>query len=243
MSPRRRTTSSRSARLPPPVSVASIHHFINQAVPKWWCIAPLPGRSPACGSASEEFRGLGSGAGVAGASPELHVAFFALLWNLDPSTQITLLRATTMANESRATFDYQGDPEEVSPEPHPAFDDRFLGKVVPSAILAKAPLTSRCRIRPTLVASFLSINRDSQVSRTTPPSRSSLTNSAPRILWQGTFKQLANTAVESSFADQRSLYLSRPVDRSTDPPRLRPGVDEPTRRCMRPNSGTIVLAG
>jgi len=63
-----------------------------------------------------------------------------------------------------------------------------------------------------LLASYLSINRD--LRRINDATIAALADdTAPEILWRGEFKQLINTAVEASFADQRTyVYDGRDVD-------------------------------
>ena len=89
-------------------------------------------------------------------------------------------------------------------------DDAFLGKVVPP-ILSATP-TLKVADPANLLESYLTINRDlrKENARTIVALAE---KSAPDRLWQGPFKQLINSAVQSSFADQRTyVYQGRDVD-------------------------------
>jgi murein DD-endopeptidase MepM/ murein hydrolase activator NlpD len=224
---------------PPPVSVQSIHHFINQGGSEVVVYRTAAGAKSGVRVGDKEYPGFpASGAGIAGASPELHVAFFALLWNQDPSTQISLFARDDYGNESRATFDYKVIPKKFRQSRIP-LDDRFLGKVVP-AILASTP-DFKVQDPADLVASFLAINRDLRQQNNATITELAK-HSSPRILWQDTFKQLANTAVEAGFADQRSyIYRDQSIDQQTH---LGFDLASTTNAPVHAsNSGTVVLAG
>ena len=55
-----------------------------------------------------------AGAGVAGADPELRVAFFALLYDQDLATPIRLFARDEAGNESHASLDYKAFPKPFS---------------------------------------------------------------------------------------------------------------------------------
>jgi murein DD-endopeptidase MepM/ murein hydrolase activator NlpD len=91
--------------------------------------------------------------------------------------------------------------------------DSFLQSVVPS-ILQNTPEFSVDD--PTdLLASYLAINND--MRRENDAYIAELAQrTAPEILWDGPFRQLINTAVESGFADQREyVYNGEVVDHQT----------------------------
>ena len=66
-----------------------------------------------------------------------------------------------------------------------------------------------------LLASYVAINSDMRRENDAYIASQSA-KTAPEILWQGAFKQLINTAVESGFADQRDyVYEGEVVDHQT----------------------------
>jgi murein DD-endopeptidase MepM/ murein hydrolase activator NlpD len=92
-----------------------------------------------------------------------------------------------------------------------------------------------------LLASYVSIN--SEMRRENDAYIASLAEqTAPEILWEGPFKQLINTAVESGFADQRDyIYDDEIVDHQTHL-----GFDLASVAAapvLASNSGRIVHAG
>lgn len=157
-----------------------------------------------------EYRGFpATGAGIASADPALHVAFFALLWDQDVSTRITLYARDELGNESVAPFDYRVFPKTFR-KSRIEVDDRFLARVVP-AILQNTPELS-VGDPSNLLESYLVINRDlRRINAETIASYAEETS--PEILWRGPFRQLINTAVEAGFADQRTyVYNGQEVD-------------------------------
>ena len=196
---------------PPQVSVQSTHHYINHGGSEMVVYRVTPADAISGVRVGElEYPGFpASGAGVANADPGLRVAFFALLWNQDPSTPISVFARDELGNDSHATFDYRVFPK-VFRKSRIDIDDRFLSKVVP-AILQNTP-ELKVENPSDLLASFLRINRDlRQQNNATIAALAQKT--APRTLWQGPFKQLLNTAVEAGFADQRTyVYKDQDID-------------------------------
>ena len=92
-------------------------------------------------------------------------------------------------------------------------NDRFLSRVVP-AILQNSP-DFLVDDSTDVLASYISINSD--MRRENHEYIASLSvETVPELLWQGSFKQLINTAVESGFADQRDyIYEGDVVDHQT----------------------------
>lgn len=191
--------------VPPQISVQSMHHFINHGGSEMIVYRTTPGSNSGVRVGEIEYPGFpASGANVANASPDLHVAFFALLWDQDPSTPIRLFARDDFGNESAATFDYRVNRKQFR-KSRIEIDDRFLNRVVP-AILQNTP-DFQVQDPGDFVASFLRINRDlRQLNNATIAALAD--KSSPQMLWQGPFKQLLNSAVEAGFADQRT-YIHR----------------------------------
>ncbi|MBL8266676.1 M23 family metallopeptidase, partial [Steroidobacter sp.] len=118
-------------------------------------------------------------------------------------------------------------------------DDRFLGKVVPAILQNTADF--KVQDPADLLASFLAINRDLRKQNNATITELAH-HSAPQVLWKDTFKQLANTAVEAGFADQRSyIYRDQSVDQQTHL-----GFDLASlsnASVQASNAGSVVFAG
>lgn len=196
---------------PPQISVQSTHHYINHGGSEMVVYRVRPADAVSgVRVGNREYLGFpASGAGIENADPALRVALFALLWDQDRITPIDIFARDDLGNESHATFDYRVFPK-VFRKSRIEIDDRFLSKVVP-AILQNTP-ELRVENPADLLASFLRINRHlRQENNATIAALGRQT--APEILWQGTFKQLLNTAVEAGFADQRTyIYKGQDVD-------------------------------
>jgi hypothetical protein len=197
---------------PPRANVISIHHFINHAGSEMvvYHVTPADAAS-GVRVGDREFPGYpASGAGVANADPTLKVAFFALTWDQDLNTPINVFARDEAGNESTSSFDFRVFPKPFRKSNIP-IDDKFLSKVVPP-ILQNTP-DFKVDDPSNLLDAFLRLNRDLR-KQNNATIASMAKKTAPEILWKGTFKQLANTAVEANFADQRTyFYQNKEIDR------------------------------
>ncbi len=189
---------------PPTVAALSSFQYINLGGSEMvvYRVSPADATS-GVRVGDDEYPGFpASGAGIANADPGLRVAFFALLWNQDPNTPISLYARDDVGNESHAPFDYRVFPKTFN---HSRIEvsDRFLAKVVPP-ILQNTP-GLKVDNPSDLLASFLRINGD--LRKQNDAQIAALAQStSPQMLWRGPFKQLVNTAVEGGFADRRTYY-------------------------------------
>ena len=197
---------------PPQVAVLSQFHYINHGGSEMvvYRVTP-PDAESGVRVGDYEYPGFpASGAGMPSDDPALRVAFFALLWDQDRNTPISIYARDTIGNEGRGAFDYRVFEKQFRAS-RIEVDDRFLSRVVP-AILANS--TELKVADPTdLLASYLEINRN--LRRMNNATITALAkNTAPEILWRSEFKQLINTAVEAGFADQRTyFYQGNEIDR------------------------------
>jgi hypothetical protein len=199
---------------PPQLGVLSSFHFINYGGSEMvvYRVSPADAQSGVRVGESEYPGFPASGAGIPNADPGLRVAFFALLWNQDESTPIRVFARDTLGNQGEASFDYRVFPKKFR-DSRIEVDDRFLGRVVP-AILQNSP-ELKVSNPGDLLDSFLSINRELR-KQNNAKIAALAQKSEPKILWQGPFRQLSNTAVEAGFADQRTyVYKGKPVDQQT----------------------------
>jgi murein DD-endopeptidase MepM/ murein hydrolase activator NlpD len=199
---------------PPTLAVLSTHHYINLGGSEMvvYRVTPNDVKSGVL-VGDKEYPGYpASGAGIPNADPALRVAFFALLWNQDVNTPISVFARDDYGNDAHATFDYRVFPKKFRDSKIPV-DDRFLARVVP-AILQNTP-ELKVEDPSNLLQSFLRINNDlrkANNARITALAASS----SPQILWKGAFKQMTNSAVEGGFADQRTyIYNGQEVDHQT----------------------------
>lgn len=199
---------------PPIINVQSQFHYINLGGSEMvvYRVSPVPERSGVL-VGDREYPGYpAEGAGIANADDSLYVAFFALNWDQDRNTPITVYAVDELGNESTGTFDKRVFDKEFRHSTI-TLSDSFLQKVVPP-ILQNSP-DFRVDDPTDLLASYLKIN--GEMRRQNDAYIASLAEkTAPVILWDGPFKQLTNTAVESSFADQRDyVYNGEVVDHQT----------------------------
>lgn len=197
--------------LPPQVGVMSQFHYINHGGSEMVVYRVRPADVDSGVRVGDyEYPGYpATGAGIDGADPGLRVAFFALLWDQDVDTPVSLYARDEVGNESRASFDYRVFPKSFR-KSQINLDDRFLQKVVPEILYNTPEL--KVENASDLLGSYLQINRE--LRRQNNARISELAGrTAPTILWEGPFKQLINTAVEAGFADQRSyVYDGKEID-------------------------------
>ena len=197
---------------PPRVAVLSRFHFINHGGSEMvvYRVTPTDVES-GVRVGDRTYRGFpASAAGLPGADASVRVAFFALLWDQDLNTPMTVYARDDAGNQARASFDTR-----VFPKPFRKsridVPDEFLSRVVPE-ILAQSP-EFKVDDPNDLVKSYVAIN--SQMRRANAETiEKQAANTAPEVLWQGPFRQLTNSSVESSFADQRTyFYKGEEIDR------------------------------
>jgi murein DD-endopeptidase MepM/ murein hydrolase activator NlpD len=198
--------------MPPQVGVASQFHYINHGGSEMIVYRVRPADVDSGVRVGEyEYPGYpATGAGLEAADPGLRVAFFALQWDQDVKTPISLYARDEVGNEARASFDYRVFPKNFRAS-RIELNDRFLQKVVPEILYNTPEL--KVENPSDLLASYLRINND--LRRENNARIAAMAHgTTPEILWQGPFKQLTNTAVEAGFADQRSyIYNGEVVDR------------------------------
>ena len=199
---------------PPSLAVLSTFHYINLGGSEMvvYRVTPNDVKS-GVRVGDHEYPGYpASGAGIPNADPAMRVAFFALLWNQDVNTPISVFARDDYGNDAHATFDYRVFPKKFRDSRIP-LDDRFLARVVPAILQNSTEL--KVQDPSNLLQSFLRINNDLRKmnnARITALAASS----SPQILWKGPFKQMTNSAVEGGFADQRTyIYNGQDVDHQT----------------------------
>ena len=188
-----------------------------------------------------------TGAGLAGLNDDdadfLRVAFFSLSYDQDLTTPIELYARDPAGNVGRARFDFRVF-ERRFRRSRISLSDRFLGRVVPG-IVSQAPELADEQVDSSTTSSdllelYLFIN--GELRRSNKETVAALApDTATRWLWDGPFRQLSNSQVESGFADHRTyLYAGDEVDQQVhlgfD---LAATANTPIRAA---NGGTVVFA-
>jgi murein DD-endopeptidase MepM/ murein hydrolase activator NlpD len=199
---------------PPIINVQSQFHYINHGGSEMVVYRVSPAAEQTGVFVGDDvYPGFpAAGAGIAGADDTLFVAFFALRWNQDRNTPITVFAVDELGNQSTSPFDKRIFDKQFRASTI-NIDDAFLSKVVPS-ILQNSP-EFRVDDPSDLLSSYVAINRDMRAENDAYIA-SLADKTAPAILWEGAFRQLTNTAVESGFADQREyIYNGEVIDHQT----------------------------
>jgi murein DD-endopeptidase MepM/ murein hydrolase activator NlpD len=198
----------------PRIAVVSTHHYINHGGSEMVVYrATPPDVMSGVRVGNVEYPGFpAAGAGVTGASPDLKVAFFALLWNQELNTPINAFARDEAGNESKVSF-IDNAFEKPQKKSRIDLDDKFLNRVVPDIAehapeLKMAPPSEGSDMLPGFLrenGELRKVNADfiAAVAKKTSPNR----------LWEGPFVQLGNSKVEASFADHRTyFYKGKEVD-------------------------------
>lgn len=231
---------------PPRLQVLSTHHYINQGgseaivyrvEPAGVTSGVMVGDTLFEGYPASGATGLGDNLPVDRLSdPAVHIAFFSLDWNQGADTPMYLHAEDEAGNRARADFERRVFPRAFR-DSTIRLDDGFLNRVVP-AIEAETPsLTGQ----GSLIERYVAINRD--LRRTNNETIAQLSDkTASEVLWRGTFVPLANGAVQSAYADQRSyVYDGEQVDEQ-----VHLGFDLASNAnapIIAGNRGTVVHAG
>jgi murein DD-endopeptidase MepM/ murein hydrolase activator NlpD len=191
---------------PPQVAVLSQFHYVNHGGSEMVVYRVTPADADSGVRVGNiEYRGFPAGGG----DSSVRVAFFALLWDQDVKTPITVYARDSIGNEGSGSFDFRVFQKQFRKSTI-NLDDRFLAKVVPPILQNSAEL--KVDDPSNFLASYLAINRE--LRRMNNETITKLAReTSPEILWRGPFRQLINTAVEAGFADQRTyVYNGADVD-------------------------------
>ena len=185
---------------PPSVSTDAFQHYINQGGSETALLTPA-------GSWTEAGVRVGDHAypsfPIAGSQER--VALFAVPWDAPRDVVPMVYVRNSAGTEAKAQFWYKVFPKKFRARDLP-IDDAFLNKVVN-------------QIDPSgtgdLLDRFLKINGEMRRENNKTLADLRL-KTADHFLWSEPFKQMANSKVESSFADVRSyIYKGKKVDQQT----------------------------
>lgn len=193
---------------PPRLTVLSTQHYVNHGGAEMVVYRVTPTDVESGVAVDGRFyRGFpADGAGVTGADDSMRVAFFALQHDQELTAPMRVTARDPAGNTAGADFDHRVFPKNFRRSRINVGDD-FIQRVVPAiaeqssdarALLAGVP-------EGDLVARYVAINGGLRQANA-DYLMTLAENTEPRILWQGPFRQLGNSQVESGFADHRT-YL------------------------------------
>ena len=192
---------------PPRLSVVSTHHFITHGGAEMivYRVDP-PDVMSGVKVGDVVYPGYpAAGADVDNADPTLKVALFALLHDQDLKTPIELFAEDKALNQGQASIDYRVFSREFS-RSRINITDAFIDRVIPPILKRSPELDVSWRPDDKIrVSAFQRVNADLREMNASAV-LALADQTAPEILWQGAFKQLSNSQVESKFADQRTYY-------------------------------------
>ncbi|MCY4658860.1 MAG: M23 family metallopeptidase [Acidobacteria bacterium] len=212
---------------PPRLTPLSRFHYVNHGGAEFivYRVAPndvesgvevgdrfYPGYDAAGALAAAAASGVASPLESAGAGLEggdgLRVALFALAHDQDLGTPMRLYARDPAGNEARAPFDHRVFDREFR-RSRIQVGEGFLRRVVP-AIAANAPELADEEVDAAsdlgdLLDLYLFVNGELR-RRNSATVAALAAETEPRWLWQGPFRQLANSQVESGFADHRTYF-------------------------------------
>jgi murein DD-endopeptidase MepM/ murein hydrolase activator NlpD len=183
---------------PPSVAADGLQHYINQGGSELVSFTPSGSWNEAgVRVGNQTFRSFPK----PGSATE-RFSLFVLSWDLPPATEPVVYAKNLAGTESTAHFWFKVFPKKFRARELP-IDDQFLNKVVN-------------QIDPSgsgdLLSRFLKINRE--MRRENNATLANLrTRTEEKFLWTEAFRQLANSKVESEFADVRTyVYKGKKVD-------------------------------
>jgi murein DD-endopeptidase MepM/ murein hydrolase activator NlpD len=182
---------------PPAVSADGFQHYINQGGSELATFTPAASDESGVRVGMETFRSF-----PLPGHPDQRFSLFAYSWDTPPDTPPIVYARNTAGTEATARFWFKVFPKKFRARDLD-IDDKFLEKV-------------DNQIDPggsgDLVSRFLKINGDlrRQNNKTLADLR---LKTADHFLWTQAFLQLANSQVESAFADRRSyIYKGKKID-------------------------------
>ena len=190
---------------PPRLAVISTFHYVNHGGAELvvYTVSP-PDAESGVRVGDHLYPGYAASGLIEGAADDIRLAFFALLHDQDLGTPIELYARDAAGNEASAAFDHRRFPREFR-RSRIEVSDRFLRRVVPPIVSRTPELADE---EPDgsdddWLELYLFINGElRRLNRATLVALAAETS--PHMLWEGAFRQLGNSQVESGFADHRT---------------------------------------
>lgn len=190
---------------PPRLGVVSTFHFVNHGGSELVVYRVTPADAESGVRVGDRFY-PGYAVGTNGDDDTLRAAFFALSYDQDLEAPIDLFARDAAGNEGEAAFDHQVFPKQFRRSQIPV-GDAFLRRVVPPIVARSPELADEALGQDPPVDElrdlYLFINRTlRQRNRETVAALAG--DTVEHMMWDDAFRQLANTRVESGFADYRT---------------------------------------
>ncbi len=194
---------------PPRVGVLSLHHFVNHGGAEFVVFRATPSDVTAGVKVADLTYPAFPGTSVGIQDPAVRVAFFALGYDQDLNSPVTVVARDPATNDATTQIERRQFPKPFA-KSRIEIDDSFLQRIVPTI----AQNTPGGGIDTAdLLQGFLQINNDLR-RQNTQTIASMAAKTKPEMMWREAFSQLGNTSVESRFADYRTyFYKGKEIDR------------------------------
>jgi len=207
------TTRDVQVRLEPPqASVLSTFHYVNLGGAEFVVYRATPADVESGVRVGDRiYPGFpGSAVGIR-SDPAIHVAFFALAYDQDANTPITVFAKDPAGNVAAAAVDHVAFVKAFSKSTIPI--DSWVGRVVPPIVANTPDLQGESTAPQDLANTFVKINSD--LRRQNAQTLVDLAKkTAPEMMWNTPFEPLINAAIEAKFADFRTYtYMGKEIDR------------------------------
>jgi hypothetical protein len=228
----------------PAVAVVSTHHYVKLGGAELVVYRVSPPDASSGVQVGDRFYPGFPAAGVnparQGLDAALRVAFFGLLYDQDLTTPIRVVARDVAGNEASAEFDHKALVASFDRRTVPV-DDAFLTRVVPAILTSTPDLKLPSATPKERLAAFLTINRELRQTNEQKIIEATR-DSAPEMLWTGTFLRMGGASSEAVFADHRTYkYNGREIDAQ-----VHLGVDLASVRgapIKAANTGRVIFAG
>ncbi len=227
---------------PPRLVALSTFHYINHGGAELVVYRVSPPDAESGVRVGDDFYpGYAASGLIEGAGEDIRLAFFALLHDQDLATPIELYARDAAGNEAGAAFNHRRFPREFR-RSRIVISDQFLRRVVPAIVSRSPELADEepAGSDDDRLAAYRFINGElRRLNRARLVALAAETS--PHMLWEGAFRQLGNSQVESGFADHRTYtHAGEEIDQQ-----VHLGVDLASTAnapVLAANRGTVVYA-
>jgi len=196
---------------PPQASILSTFHYVNLGGAEFVVYRATPADVESGVRVGDRtYPGFPATAIGVQNDPALHVAFFALSYDQDVNTPISVFATDPAGNTVLAAVDHMAFTKPFSRSTIPI--DNWVARVVPP-IVANTPEMQLSTAPDDVVQTFVHINSD--LRRQNAQTIAALAKkTAPEMMWKEPFQPLGNAAVEARFADFRTYtFKGKEIDR------------------------------
>jgi hypothetical protein len=196
---------------PPQASILSTFHYVNLGGAEFIVYRATPADVESGVRVGDRtYPGFPATAIGVQNDPALHVAFFALSYDQDVNTPISVFATDPAGNTALAAVDHMAFTKPFSRSTIPI--DNWVARVVPP-IVANTPEMQLSQAPEDVVQTFVRINGD--LRRQNAQTIAALAKkTAPEMMWKEPFQPLGNAAVEAKFADFRTYtFMGKEIDR------------------------------